>query len=116
MHILIGVNAIHHAGERRALAAARRTGDEHHAVSAGRDEINHHRRDMQRVRIGQAEGQDVYKRQVLYPSAFPKNADGRKPRVPRRFKPFADRANAQPNASSVAFFAEIVKDLRKEWR
>ena len=59
MHILIGVNAIHHAGERRALAAARRAGDEHHAISAGGDEINHHRRDMQRVRIGQAEGHDA---------------------------------------------------------
>ena len=43
----------------RFRAAARRAGDEHHAVSAGGREIDHHRRNMQRVRVRQAEGHDA---------------------------------------------------------
>ena len=59
VHVLIGVDSVHHAGEGRALAAARRAGDEHHAVSAGGREVDHHRRNMQRVRVRQAEGHDA---------------------------------------------------------
>ena len=53
--VALGVDAIHHTGQRGALAASGRAGDQDHAVQV-LGQLHHQVRDAQRPGIGQAKG------------------------------------------------------------